>query len=142
MAILKKIDLSRFWGFLRKLCLVGFWALLFLAGFWALSNLAKDSIKALIIILCLAGFWALVTLFDVSREAKKVTAEREIYKKTRGGEKPVINWAILAIRAFVLALVLIIAFSLTMILEKKNSQKPQKLSWTIEQYERSKIWTG
>jgi len=95
------------------------------------------------IVLCIVVFWALVTLFDVDREAKKITAERKTYEKTKGGEKPMINWASLAIRAFVLAVVLIIAlFLASEFLGPENNQKPKKQARVIEKYERSKLWIG
>lgn len=72
---------------------------------WNIDNVNINKINLKLFTICIMLGWILMTLFDTDIAGNRVMVDREIWKQTKGGVKPMIKWPILALRSLLLLIV-------------------------------------
>ena len=79
--------------------------LVVLVSIWAIYDMEIKEINLKLFTVCLVSGWVLTTLFDIDQAGNKVLTDREQWKQTKGGVKPMIKWPILVLRSLLLLIV-------------------------------------
>ncbi|MBU4375125.1 hypothetical protein KKH38_01320 [Patescibacteria group bacterium] len=79
---------------------IAFFSLIFIR-----SDISIGEINLKLFTVCIMLGWVMATLFDMDTAGKKVIADREEWKHTKGGIKPMIKWPTLVLRSLLLLIV-------------------------------------